>query len=200
MKNICIIFLLSIIFALSGCSKMNSEIVPIEDGLYFRYQTITNGKYEIVEEEKFSKRQDEKWLLQKKEIKMREKGDNWMISNRGYRTINVIDIDGRKIDLKDALLIAPYINHWLPVRYREQGAIFDEIRSDRLKKLHSESSKLVVTQKQHWKNWDVWLVKSKAGDHFYYEVNTGWLVGHHNSEYKKELIDTNVKIPISYEE
>jgi len=104
-------------------------------------------------------------------------------------------VNGKKIDVDDDYLKSPYINHWLPVKYRKEGAIFDKICPNRLKKLHPENSKLVVTKKEHWKNWEVWLVESKAGDSFYFEVNTGWLVGHHNAQYEKELVDTNAEIP-----
>jgi len=83
-KNICIIVLLISILVLSNCSssKMNSEIVPLEDGLYFQYETITDGQYEIVEEQKFTKQEDGNWLLQKKDIKMREKGEKWLVVKR----------------------------------------------------------------------------------------------------------------------
>jgi hypothetical protein len=191
-NKISVLFVFPLIILLSiGCQKINEQ-APFFDGFYLNYSEVfgdPNNSEDIiwtrVIEYRFKKLEDGNFHISQEvsthEGKILEK----KVEPTTFPMVgDDLSIDNKGIVLKGGDLINFINEHpsylWLPFDKRKKGtAVIENI--------------LKVQKRMRWEDWDVLLVKGILGNHFYYEMKTGILVGTENlnGKLRMKLVDSN---------
>ena len=197
-----LVILLSIMLAIWAIPRISeylehNEVVPFEEGQFFKYQT--GNSYGTIVKYEYTRSKDGKWIEKwKVDMETSFRDEKFMMSP-DRRTENVLDDFGRFCK-PQGMMQGKFAIRWLPVKYRKEGIIIKEHYIQRA----------VVAKRRLWEKWDVFPVEMKfqrykeviSSTTLYYEASTGWLVGWEEAipiveaSSKQVLIDTNIDIPI----
>lgn len=175
-----------------GCQE-RSESAPFFDGLHLKYYEVFGNTQNPEEvfwtrdiDYRFKHLEDGNYHVSQKVITQREKKLRENIEPTPYPQVGKdLTLDRKGIVLKggDTVnFIKGYPSYlWLPLNKRKKGAeILEGIRE--------------IEGKIEWEKREVWSAKGVSGDKYYYDVETGILIG---SEFlpdkiKMILTDTNL--------
>jgi len=183
--------------AFVGCgtsgSNGRSETLSVDDETYFKYDDISDPDGDMKSEMvvRLTKLSENEYryieTFRTASISHPENSHESMdwnhVMNKYGKFIRIYDPNEKPSALLENTVIGRWTNLWIPSEERTVGAKVE---------LAGLLGTQEVSKKMQWKSWEVWVIAS-TGFEFYYDSETGFLVGIKNpSGSRWMLIETNL--------
>ena len=182
--------------ALAGCggggaSQSGGEKLPLKAGDYFEYHDVADDRVVMTERIELERMSESRLRYRETgTVFMRESPDDVRANDVGARDY-VLDECGTILGMHDGSAFSRMgkeqvqgrlIKLWLPKSDRQVGKAVE---------FEGFPRPLKVTDRMEWMEWEAWQVS--FGDHtFYFDVNTGFLVGRAWGGQRWVLYDSSV--------